>query len=191
MAKNKGASLRDRAVVNGAASVSALRASVPSAMERVSVAEFRERLVSQGVPDINHAALVCPVCGTVQSMASLVEAGASPEMAERYIGFSCEGRVSGAGAWPRKPSKARAATRGCDWTLGGLFTIHRLEVETEDGVLHPRFTVAEPADAQALAQAIEARRAETQSGSVHESAVAKPCAPTGGDAPNLPPETLP
>lgn len=107
-------------------------------------------LAAQDVGENRHFALVCPACGTVQSMASLVSAGATVEQAERSIGFSCEGRFTGAGAWPAKPSSERAAVRGCDWTLGGLFRIHQLEVLTPDGEAHPRFEVATREEAQAL-----------------------------------------
>lgn len=144
--------------------VSALRASIPSAFETVTVDEFRRRLKAQEV-DNRHMALVCPICGTVQSMASLVAAGATVEQAECQIGFSCEGRITGAGGWPSKPNAARKAVRGCDWSLGGLFRLHKLEVVTEDGEKHPRFTVADQKDAMALASAIEARSDETRSGS--------------------------
>ena len=32
---------------------------------------------------------------------------------------------------------------GCDWTLGGLFLIHEIEVESADGKLQPLFKLAE------------------------------------------------
>lgn len=121
-----------------------------SGIERIDVAEFHRRLKGQGVSSHLHSALTCCVCGTVQSMASLVAAGAQPEQAERMIGFSCEGRLTDAGPWPNKPSDKRRAVRGCDWSLGGLFRIHTLEVLTDDGVAHPRFAVATPEEAQAL-----------------------------------------
>lgn len=117
--------------------------------EQITVAEFHARLKAQGVPNSNHAALVCPVCGTVQSMASLIAAGATPEEAERQIGFSCEGRLTNAG--PFNPKNKAKGARGCDWSLGGLFRVHELEVLTEDGVAHPRFAVATPEQAQELA----------------------------------------
>ena len=123
-----------------------------SQVEQITVAEFHNRLRGQGVPNQNHAALVCPICGTVQSMASLIAAGASPEQAERSIGFSCEGRITGAGPWSSKASAKRKAVRGCDWSLGGLFRIHKLEV-IADGKPHPRFEIATPEQAQALANA--------------------------------------
>lgn len=124
-------------------------------METITVEEFRARLKAQGVANQNHAALTCPICGTVQSMASLVRAGATPEQAERSIGFSCEGRYSNSGEWPSDKNKgakakARRKLRGCNWTLGGLFKIHQLEVETEDGEKHPRFVIASPEEAKAL-----------------------------------------
>lgn len=124
-----------------------------SGVEQITVAEFHNRLRGQGVANQNHAALVCPMCGTVQSMASLIAAGATPEQAERAIGFSCEGRITGAGPWPNKPTAKRRSVRGCDWSLGGLFRLHRLEV-IADGKPHPRFEVATPEQAQSLSRAI-------------------------------------
>lgn len=118
-------------------------------MERLTHEEFLEMARAQGVPGYD-IACVCPVCGTVQSFNSLVAAGASRELADKYFGFSCEGRVTGAGPWPAEPSKARASVRGCDWTLGGLFRIHQIEVITDDGKLHPHFALASKDDAAAL-----------------------------------------
>lgn len=120
-------------------------------MEKIPLAEFQERLRAQGVPTRSEAAFVCPICKTVQSMASLIDAGAPPEEAENIIGFSCEGRLTGAGPWPKLPTKARKAKRGCDWSLGGLFRLHELEVLTDDGKAHPHFVVASPEQAQELA----------------------------------------
>jgi hypothetical protein len=40
--------------------------------------------------------------------------------------------------------------RGCDWTLGGLFTIHELIVVDEDGKDNPLFVPATADEAQAL-----------------------------------------
>ena len=129
--------------------------------EQISVAEFHARLKAQGVSDQNHVAFICPICGTVQSMASLCRAGATPERAERLVGFSCEGRLTdaGAGATPERAERLVGfscegrltdAVRGCDWTLGGLFSLHELEVVTEDGEKHPRFVIASPAQAREL-----------------------------------------
>lgn len=124
-------------------------------MEVIDVREFHARLAAQGVSNLSHACLICPVCATPQSMATLISSGASPERAERMIGFSCEGRLTGAGAWPgakdkSKKAVARRRVRGCDWSLGGLFRLHQLEVKTEDGECHPRFIVASAETAQEL-----------------------------------------
>ena len=104
---------------------------IMNGVERIPVSELHARLKAQGVSNPNHCAFVCPICGTVQSMASLVKAGASPNAALRMIGFSCEGRLTNAGEWPsdaNKTTKARKRrqVRGCDWTLGGMFRVHKL-----------------------------------------------------------------
>ncbi|CAH2606271.1 conserved protein of unknown function (plasmid) [Rhodovastum atsumiense] len=123
--------------------------------EQMTVEVFLARLKAQGVSNSNHFALVCPMCGTPQSIASLVRAGATPEWAEDMIGFACEGRLTDAGPWPSSSdrstkARARRRIRGCDWTLGGLFKIHELEVLTPDGKEHPRFRIATPRQARAL-----------------------------------------
>lgn len=123
--------------------------------ERITVEEAHARMKAQGVRAREHVAFVCPICGTVQSMASLIEAGAPKDKAETYVGFSCEGRFRDAGPWPSDKDRsakamARRAIRGCDWTLGGLFRIHKLTVVTADGE-QPSFEIASPAQAAALA----------------------------------------
>lgn len=130
----------------------------------ITVAEFHAELAAQGVGHRDYA-FKCVSCGTVQSMNSLVAAGVPKDKVDRYVAFSCEGRWN--------------SERGCDWTLGGLFTIHKLEVVTEDGERHPRFEPATPDEAQALASAIEASGQDPEEGldAKHESA-----APAGGDA---------
>lgn len=128
-------------------------------VERITVEELHARLKAQGVSAREHAASVCPACGTVQSIASLVRAGVDPERAETAMGFSCEGRWTKAGQWPSDKDKSakakvRRAVRGCDWTLGGLFRIHRLEVLTPDGKAHPFFEIATAEQAQALERSL-------------------------------------
>jgi hypothetical protein len=65
---------------------------------------------------------------------------------EKYLGFSCVGRFTGQGA----PGKADAGC-GCNWTLGGLFQMHKMEVVMDDGKSCPIFELATPEQAQALA----------------------------------------
>ena len=120
-------------------------------MEVVKVADWHARMKAQGVAGTEHIAFKCPMCGTVQSIASLVRAGVDPKDAEgKYIGFSCEGRFTNAGPPPKHPGAAKIGKRGCNWTLGGLFKLHQIEVETEDGKRHPTFALATPDEARAL-----------------------------------------
>lgn len=119
-----------------------------SGIQKMTVAEFHSALKAQGVSAREHLALKCPICGTVQSMHDLIRAGAgkNADDVESFFGWSCIGRWNDAG--PYKP-KARKKQFGCDWTLGGLFQLHKLVVVTEDGKEHPRFEVATPAEALA------------------------------------------
>jgi hypothetical protein len=122
-------------------------------IERISHAEFVRRLELQGMSR-EHLAMVCPICGTIQSMASLIKAGAAPEKVAEYFGSSCEGRFSRAGPWlsesaTTEKAKQRRLVRSCDWTLGGLLHLHRLEVMTGDGP-RPCFELATPEQAREL-----------------------------------------
>jgi hypothetical protein len=112
--------------------------------EEITVDEFRARCMAQGVSTSNHVAVICPACGTVQSMADHIAAGATPDEAERTIAFSCVGRRLNAGP-PRKSPDGNP----CNWSLGGLLQIHELVVVTEDGKRHPRFRLATPEQARA------------------------------------------
>jgi hypothetical protein len=107
---------------------------------------FRATLKAQGV-EREHYAFKCPMCGTVQSASSLIAAGVGPdfEAVEPKLGFSCVGRFTGKAS----PTEEKGKGHGCNWTLGGLFTLHTLEVVTPDGEYHPRF---EPATAEEAAQ---------------------------------------
>lgn len=113
--------------------------------ETIKLDEFRARLKAQGVSDRVHSAVKCPLCKTPQSIQSFICAGADAETAERYIGFSCLGRLTGAGEPRRKPDG-----RPCNWTLGGLLQLHELEVIDDKGNVHPHFEIATPEEAKAL-----------------------------------------
>jgi hypothetical protein len=116
-------------------------------MRRLTISEFHAEIRAQGVSSREHVAFRCVMCGTIQSGRDFIRAGAGASFAEveRFLGFSCIGRFTDAGP-PLRPAKANA---GCDWTLGGLFRIHRLVVIDERGVEHPRFELASPDEAQA------------------------------------------
>lgn len=117
-------------------------------MKTMTLEDFRAALKAQGMPDRTHYAFKCPACGTVQSAEDLIGAGAgsSFDEVEQYLGFSCVGRFTGAVS-PRKEADGNP----CNWTLGGLFKLHSLEVVTPDGKHHPHFAPATPAEAQLLA----------------------------------------
>jgi len=130
-------------------------------IERITQAQLHAEMKAQGVTNERHIAFICVVCGTIQSVASLIKAGATEDQAKRAIGFACEGRFRNAGPWPRGSDKgprarARRKVRGCDWTLGGLFRIHEREVEMPDGTVHPTFRLASPQAAQQLQTEMEA-----------------------------------
>ena len=72
----------------------------------------------------------CPSCGHVQSIESIREHDPSLKIDDvaQWIQYHCEGRTN--------------KGQGCDWSLGGLFHIHTLEIIT-DGESHPSFEFAE------------------------------------------------
>ena len=61
----------------------------------------------------------CVSCGNIQSHASVTERNPEITDTSSWIFFACEGRHTDG--------------VGCDWTLGGLFQIHKLEVTDTDG----------------------------------------------------------
>lgn len=121
-------------------------------MITMTLDEFREALRAQGVPAPEDYAFVCPRCRCIESARDYIAAGAGAtfDEVERYLGFSCVGRFIGATS-PRKEPDGKP----CDWTLGGLFSLHRLEVLTPDGKRHPCFEPATPEQAQQHAAQFE------------------------------------
>lgn len=81
----------------------------------------------------------CPMCGCLQMGQDFIDAGCvtGSDKAMNYAGFSCIGRFTGAKG-PRKTPDGQP----CNWTLGGLFQMHKLEVVTPDGQTHPHFELA-------------------------------------------------
>ena len=100
-------------------------------MERkqITLEEYKKQMKAQNC-ELEDVKFICPRCKTHQSARDLINAGAGKDIdeVEKYLAFSCVGRFD--------------KTKGCDWTLGGLFQIHTLEVVTPDGKRHPRFEVA-------------------------------------------------
>ena len=118
-------------------------------METIPLKDFVDSLKAQDVGSSLYACLVCPMCGMVQNADDLVKAGAgkSFDEVERYLGFSCVGRWTHNKPPPAK--KDKGTQDGCNWTLGGLFNFHELEVIDTEGNHHPRFKVATKEQAQA------------------------------------------
>lgn len=112
-------------------------------MRTVTLEEFHAELLAQGVPT-EYMAFRCPMCGTVQGIADFTKAGVDTEDVGKYVGFSCIGRFTGAGGPRAKPDG-----KPCNWTLGGLFRTHKLEVITDDGKSHPHFEPVTPEEAVA------------------------------------------
>jgi hypothetical protein len=109
-------------------------------MKTMTLEEFHQAFKAQGVKREDYA-MICPMC-----------AGPDFDSVETLLGFSCAGRFTGAGAPERDSGNL------CNWTLGGLFHTHKLEVITPDGKHHPRFEPATPEQAQAHA-ALNAEKA--------------------------------
>jgi len=68
----------------------------------------------------------CVRCGHVQTARDFRDIGVDPD---GRVYFSCIGR------WKEGV--------GCDWTLGGLFQIHAVEVRLENGQTVPAFEFAD------------------------------------------------
>ena len=120
----------------------------------MTLSEYHEALSDQGVLMLEFTvldlAMKCPMCGTIQSARDLIAAGAGKtfEEVEKFLGFSCVGR------WTHgnPPPEVKGTQSGCNWTLGGLFRTHELEVVTPDGRRHMRFMPCTPEEAQTHAK---------------------------------------
>lgn len=117
----------------------------------LSLDDFRAEIKAQGVEPLDYA-FICPACNTVQSARWFIAAGAGKDFddVQGSLGFSCVGRFTGAGA-------ERVEGKGCNWTCGGLFQIHKLTVITPDDKKHPHFEIASPQQALELRNKLEAR----------------------------------
>ncbi|MGC6061322.1 VVA0879 family protein [Enterobacter kobei] len=118
-------------------------------MKTLTLEEFRGLIKAQNVERLDMA-VVCPMCGTVQSSRLLIlsKAGNDMDAVNGYLGFSCVGRFTGKGS----PFEEKGKNHGCNWSLGGLLQTHTLEIVTEDGARHPRFEPATPEQALELAE---------------------------------------
>lgn len=76
----------------------------------------------------------CPVCGNVQSIKDFQTLIKNPQ---NYVYFSCIGRFL-----PDCPGNFTNKKSPCDYTLGGLFTLHKVAV-IMDGKKNPVFEFAD------------------------------------------------
>lgn len=113
-------------------------------MKTLTDFEFRLACVEQA-NSFAETVVVCPACKTLQMGQEFLDAGLSYDMARGMFGINCIGRYTGATS-PRKQPDGKP----CDWTLGGLLQIHKLEVATPDGQTHPHFQLASINDAHAF-----------------------------------------
>lgn len=117
-----------------------------SDIKRMTVPELHAAFKAQNVSGPEHLACKCVICGTIQSIDDFMRATGKPfAEVEKYFGFSCVGRVTGAGAHKR----GVAPGKGCNWSLGGLLRLHQLVIVDEEGKEHPYFELATPEEAQA------------------------------------------
>jgi hypothetical protein len=98
-------------------------------MKEMSLKDFKKQATKLYGEDSNNWKYKCPRCETIQEYKDFINAGVKPEDIDKYIGFSCIGR------WDKN--------KGCDWTLGGLFQIHKLEIIDNKGNHHPHFEFAD------------------------------------------------
>lgn len=126
-------------------------------MKRMSLDEYQAALQGQGVSSREHAAVVCCVCATVQSVALFKAVGdLGEEDIEARIGHACVGIAAGSGAWDKRREDAgdreaiERGRTGCDWHLGGLFRLHECEIVMPDGRKVPAFRPATQDEARDL-----------------------------------------
>lgn len=92
-------------------------------MEKITYKEWKKKGRELFGNDPRKWKFQCPRCGHIQTMEDLANVGC--ETPEQTAFFSCIGR------WKKGV--------GCDWTLGGLFHIHKVEVIMPDGTTMPSF----------------------------------------------------
>lgn len=96
--------------------------------------EWKKRAAELFGDDPEKWRFVCAACGHVQTISDFLALGIDRETAYKQVHFSCIGRHTGDDG------------PGCDWTLGGLFSIHKVEVNCpeEEGKKIMAFEFDEP-----------------------------------------------
>lgn len=117
----------------------------PGERRRLTIAAFMKEVATQlGRPPVQESdflriTFVCPMCAYPQDGLDFVEAGVGRTFrdVETQLGFSCIGRWRGMATPREKPDG-----EPCDWSLEGLFKVHRLELLGPDGKATPIFELA-------------------------------------------------
>ena len=97
-------------------------------MTVLTLDEWKQKAISLFGEDHAKWRFACAHCGESQTLQEFIDAGIENPGNKFY--FSCIGR------WIKG--------RGCDWTLGGLFQIHKTEVKSEEGKNIPVFEFFNP-----------------------------------------------
>lgn len=100
-------------------------------MDVITLEDFKAKAIELFGKDPIKWKFKCPRCGESQSAEDFLDAGLDKNDVEKYIGFSCIGRFIDV-----------AEEKGCDWTLGGLFQMHDIEISDDNGKSHPHFDLA-------------------------------------------------
>lgn len=112
-------------------------------METMTLEQWKAKATELFGPDKKQWRFQCVRCKGTQTFQDFLDAGMEPDEANKVVFYSCIGR------WVKG--------RGCDWTLGGLFQIHELEVTNDTGESIPVFKFAAPfmpARCETVAQSI-------------------------------------
>ena len=97
-------------------------------VQEMTLAEWRAEGEKRFGPEVKEWKFKCPRCGNVQTARDFLELMTEEETMTCFY-FSCIGR------WKEGT--------GCNWTLGGLFSIHKLVVVAEDAKRLPVFEFAD------------------------------------------------
>ena len=94
-------------------------------MKQIKLADFLAEGERRFGKDLKRWQFICPKCKTVITPEDYHNAGVPNDKINGAVGFNCIGRFT--------------KDKGCDWTLGGLFQLHELEIEDDEGKMRPHF----------------------------------------------------
>jgi hypothetical protein len=102
--------------------------------QQMTHSEFMQECARRFGEDARKWKFICPACRTVQTIEDLLNAGLPRNQVDGVVAFSCIGRLTGqSDEGITAKNNGLPWTKGCNWTLGGLLRIHKLEVTFGDG----------------------------------------------------------